>query len=452
MTDITTAADLLARAERISRELRRNDTPVTLQQWAAFDVTVHRLLTELLGEHGIGVPRDRDALRAVIDRYPQPLTGLLHMTNSEPQPTPRNSQPPPKGASTGPQQLTLIAQPVPDSRRALDVEALPQITDPNPMARLTCAFGALADLLNGNPGVERTEHDMDGLVDTTRRVLAIAALAAHHTIAWVPLANVERPMRVGLHVEGCLDSLTTDRPVAPRWLHSVAAAPAHAASSHPARGFNLVVAEWMRTSAVETSASVPSIDSVRTLTRQAGHLLATIDELNGAGDIGSWDPVHPSELRDAASALIEVDLAWPSGASTLVRPAHAFVDASRDLHESLEELRLAAAGLDDAQRDAAMSGLLRASSHLSRQFVTVRTLPERLACAGLLFAPARSLTPASDRLDDRRQGRHIPTALNDLTELVRPWHEAIDRFLHVNRALMHPDQPGMSWADPIPRL
>lgn len=436
----TTAADLLARAELLSRELRRDETPVTLQQWAAFDVTVHRLLTGMLGEHGILVPKEHAALRAVIDQYPQPLTGPVRMPHSEPEPSTRDHFERQAAASTRRQHLQSIPAPAPDELPALDVEALPQITDPHPMARVTCTFGALADLLHGHPGLDLIHDDIDGLADTTRRVLAIATLAAHHTMASVPLANTERPMTVGLHAEGFLDSLTTSRPAVARWLHEVGVTHAQAAPAGPVRGLDVVVAEWARTSETEVRAAVPSVDSLRTLTRQGTHLLATIEELACAGDTRSWAGQDPTGLREAVTALIDVDQAWPAGASTLTRPAHAFVDASRALHEALEPIRLGAAGLDGADRDAALAGLLRATSYLSRQLISVRTLPERLACSGLLFAPARSLTPASDRLSERKHGRHIPATLNDISDLMHAWHEAVDRFLQANMGLMHPAQ------------
>lgn len=436
----TTAADLLARAERLSRGLRRDESAVTLQQWAAFDVTVHRLLTELLGEHGISVSKEHTALRAVIDQYPQPLTGPVCMPRSEPQPTTRDHFERQAAASTRRQHLQSIPAPAPDELLALDVEALPEITDPHPMARLTCTFGALADLLHGHPGLDHIHHEMDGLTETTRRVLAIAALAAHHTMAFVPLAKTERPMTVGLHAEGFLDSLSTGRPAVARWLHAVAATHAHTAPASPVMRLDVVVAEWARTSETEVHASVPSVESLRTLTRQGTHLLATIEELACAGDVRSWAGQDPTGLREAVTALIDVDQAWPRGASTLTRPAHAFVNASRALHEALEPLRIGAARLDDADRDAAMAGLLRATSHLSRQLINIRTLPERLACSRLLFAPARSLTPAPDRFSDRRHGRHIPARLNDISDLLHAWHEAVDLFLQANVTLMYPSQ------------
>ena len=110
----TTAADLLARAERLSRELRRDETPVTLQDWAAFDVTLHRLLVEILGEHGISVPKEHAALRAVLDQYPQPLTGPVRAAHSEPVPTTRDHLARHAAAATRRQHLHSIPAPPPD--------------------------------------------------------------------------------------------------------------------------------------------------------------------------------------------------------------------------------------------------------------------------------------------------------------------------------------------------
>lgn len=80
----TTATDLLAHADLLTRQLRDSDVPVTRQQWATFDVTVHRLMFELIGPgamHAPGIPRTTFApTLAVFRAYPEPLR---HPVNTE---------------------------------------------------------------------------------------------------------------------------------------------------------------------------------------------------------------------------------------------------------------------------------------------------------------------------------------------------------------------------------
>ena len=72
----TTGADLLAHADRLTRQLRVSEVPVTRSQWETFDVTLHRLLHELVNHdpaHVSSTDPNLPALAAAVHAYPQPL-------------------------------------------------------------------------------------------------------------------------------------------------------------------------------------------------------------------------------------------------------------------------------------------------------------------------------------------------------------------------------------------
>ena len=78
----TTALELLEQADLLTRQLRKVDTPTTTVQWESFDVTLHRLLLELIGADA-GNVRTADpswrALHLAIRSYPTPLRPPVDM-------------------------------------------------------------------------------------------------------------------------------------------------------------------------------------------------------------------------------------------------------------------------------------------------------------------------------------------------------------------------------------
>src|SRR6476660_1813301 len=73
----TSAADLLAHADLLTRQMRDSDVPISGGQWATFDVTVHRLMFALVGPGALperGRPRTARAPPLEVFRsYPDPL-------------------------------------------------------------------------------------------------------------------------------------------------------------------------------------------------------------------------------------------------------------------------------------------------------------------------------------------------------------------------------------------
>ena len=72
----TTAADLLDRADRLTRALREPTDPVSAAHWEPFDISFHRVMHEIVGADAAFVPRHDPqllALTSAIRSYPAPL-------------------------------------------------------------------------------------------------------------------------------------------------------------------------------------------------------------------------------------------------------------------------------------------------------------------------------------------------------------------------------------------
>ncbi len=152
----TTALDLLDLADKQTRLLRDTDAAASHEQWESFDVTLHRLLLELTGAGGAYV-RSQDlslnALTMAVRTYPQPLRcppGTQLGTREV-------------SAYLGASPTTVLRQVRSGRLQAIkiddgfryassSIETRPDIrpadpTDPHPLARTSCALGAMADLI-----------------------------------------------------------------------------------------------------------------------------------------------------------------------------------------------------------------------------------------------------------------------------------------------------------------
>ncbi|EBM0725605.1 helix-turn-helix domain-containing protein, partial [Salmonella enterica subsp. enterica serovar Senftenberg] len=166
----TSAADLLAHASLLTRQLRDIDAPITGAQWATFDVTVHRLMLELIGGgalHTQGQSRTPPPpALAVFRSYPEPLR--------YPVDTQLSAQEAAALASRRPEYFRRKIQhgnlhAVRDGGAYLintrDLDQNPDIapadlSDPHPLARVSCVLGAMADLV-----VAEREADPGRLMD-----------------------------------------------------------------------------------------------------------------------------------------------------------------------------------------------------------------------------------------------------------------------------------------------
>ena len=153
----TTGADLLARADRLTRQLRASEVPVTRAQWETFDVTLHRLLHELVRPdvaHAVPGDPTRAALTAASAPTPTRCVPSHHRPLSTAE----------AARQLGHTNDWVHAQirrgnlhAVHDGRdtyipaAALDdrTDITPaDPTDPHPLARVATTLGALADLLH----------------------------------------------------------------------------------------------------------------------------------------------------------------------------------------------------------------------------------------------------------------------------------------------------------------
>ncbi|MFC6706796.1 hypothetical protein [Flexivirga alba] len=382
----TTAADLLERADLLTRTLREDDRPVTPARWAAFDHTTHRLLTELLGPHGTWIRDTRAShpLQTVIDHYPAP------------------------------------AQPLPGDDEPFTTASA---TDPHPLARLTCTLAVFADLMH-QPDDIRADvlRSTAELSNVTARVLSITAVAARYTIANMPLQEAIPPLTVGRFAEDILTHLpTTPGERLEPGLRIVAAVT-------PSRPFleadrlDLAIHRWDNATAESLAATIPCAEVLHTLATQGTHLYGVTARVYAQHD-GSAVPVA---FPAAVQSLARVDETWIHGLTTLTPPSHQFIAASRDLYEQLRRLdQQLTRDAETVEPEAVAAKLARAAHRISRHLCAAEQLPEQLIHSELMFAPARRLAPHPDRVTDHVRGRLTTVRAHDATELTSAWHAGI---------------------------
>lgn len=421
----TTALDLLALADAQTRRLRGTALAATAGQWESFDVTLHRVLLELTGTGG-GYVRSadpsRNALTMAVRSYPQPLR------------FPVNTQ-----LRTRDVAAYLNASETAVFRRvhrgglhavkdggefrypSASIDERPDIrpadpTDPHPLARISCALGAMADLIRDSrdhgPAVLHSDGEVAG---AARHVLSLAAVAARHTIAHGPLDDAIRPVLIGRYAERLIDSLR-DVALQPSSLDRLT-------SVHPERvrtslndRLEAALHTWQRTARNEIGRLIPSVDVLRQIANQGAHLCAV------RASVEQVSAEQASHLRDSAHALARGEKAW-GRLTTLTRPSHEFVTASRDLFKTLGAVAQAARHPDlDARRVA--DDLDRGLAVVSELMTLTRSLPDRLLTANVLRGPAKSLRATDDRLQDRARGRYVHVRRADAPELGSAWEKA----------------------------
>ena len=431
----TSALDLLARADQLTRELRRTTAPVTAEQWRTFDATVHRLLLEIAGLNAFHVrPGDpsRSAMVLALRSYPQPL-----------QPPPGTTLTPAQAAPFLNRRPDTVRQLVRDGELAGTLEnGTYQInsrelrhghdirpadpTDPSPLARVSCALGALADLLHESRAAGEAILDHRGEVaGATIHVLSLAAVAARHTLAHGPLDEVDRPVQIARYAEHAIDSL---RNVAlrPASLGDVLAISTEPRSTDVIDRLDVALHQWQRVTQQELDRMIPSIDVIRQIANQGAHLCAVTGLLTATTvrEATAAEVDRPS-LRDVQQALRRGERAWDH-LSTLIRPAHEFVTASRALYESLRnvgaQLQSEDKHLDHAR---AARSLQRGMQDIARLMERTRPLPQTLLNAQVLVAPATAIPPSEKRVTQRLRREHVHVNYTDLPDLIPRWTTAI---------------------------
>ena len=430
----TSALDLLARGDQLTHELRRTSVPITAEQWRTFDATVHRLLLEIAGLNASHVrPGDpsRSAMVLALRGYPQPL------------------QPPP-GTTLTPAQAAPFLGLAPDTVRWLvrDGELAGTLEngsyqidsaqvclggtihpaepdDPHPLARVSCALGALADLLHESHSAGDPILDHRGeIAGATIHVLSLTAVAARHTLAHGPLDKVDRPVHIARYAEHAINSLR-DVALRPASLGDVLAISAQPPSTDVLDQLDVALHEWHRVTQQELDRMIPSIDAIRQIANQGAHLCAVTGLLT-ATTVREATPVEADRpsLRDVQQALRRGERAWDH-LSTLTRPNHEFVTASRTLYESLRNIGVQLQRKDvELDQDRAAHSLQRGMEDAAKFMERTRNLPQTLLNAQVLVAPATAIPPSERRVTQRLRREHVHVNYTDLPQLVRHWVEA----------------------------
>lgn len=433
----TSAADLLAHASLLTRQLRDSDAQITGPQWATFDVTVHRLMLELIGGgalHTQGQSRmPSPPALAVFRSYPEPLRWAVDTQLSAQEAAVLASRRP-EYFRRKIQQGNLHA--VRDGGAYLintrDLDQNPDIapadlSDPHPLARVSCVLGAMADLVVAEREAVRGRLMDDAqLAGTYIHILSLAHTAARHALAHGAVGDADRPLAIAQYAERSIDAMRADaeRPLA---LVRLASISAEASPTTVNEKLEAAVHHWVKAAEPEIMRLVPSADTLRMLANQGAHLYAVTHQVLATVPHSSPD-VHSlrDRLADGARALRTADKGWDK-LTTASRPGHEFITASRELFTALqavdELVREPDASWDEerARRD-----LNRAADTVARVMDLNRTLPDRLLQSGLVFAPARSLPRSLERMRAHQQGKYVTIARDDAPQLQVRWSEAAD--------------------------
>ncbi len=444
----TTGADLLARADRLTRQLRASEVPVSREQWERFDVTLHRLLHEIVGPGAAHVRLHdpaRAALATVSSAYPSPLRP----------PAPRPLRPTEAARQLARTDGWVRRQirhgnlhVVRDGRDtylpATEVDTRTDITpadptDPHPLARLATTLGALADLAHEAGTSEHLLLPGDGeAAGAAVHVLALGAVAARHALIHSPIADADRPLAIAQYAERAIDALR-DCAHRPAGLDRLTAVTPHRGSDHLNDRLEAAVYDWGQAGRGEMNRLIPSVDVLRAFANQGTHLYAVTLQLlqaSPAADVAPTDLQKTTEaITTAAGKMRQADHAW-ARLTTAARPTHEFVTASRTLFQTLQEvtttLDAAPTGLEI---ERAIRDLAHGAEQLAELAAATQTLPNRLIESQLLFAPATVLKASLAKLDSRNKGRLVDVGAADVPDLPHHWHRASQAAQEAARAL-----------------
>ncbi len=428
----TSALELLERADILTRRLRESDALTTTEQWDTFDDTLYRLLIEIVGieaEHVRTADPSWRALDLAIRSYPAPLRPPVD-TRLLPSQAARYEDCHPDTIRWRYRRGHLHAVKEGETHliRSSDVDARPDLrpadpTDPHPLARISCTLGAMADLVHESrsrgPAVLTRDGEAAGAV---LHVLSLAAVAARHTLAHGALEEAGRPLVVGRQAERVIGAVrdVALEPISLDRLTSVAPV----AQPLDLNGrLEAAIEAWRVLARQELDRLIPSVDVLRQIANQGSHLCAVRARLEP-------HPTSPriTELREAGEALARGERAWGT-LTTLTRPSHEFVSASRELFETLRHVGLSVeAGDGSLNRGRIASDIDRGLTAVGELMTLTQSMPERLVAAGVLRGPAKSLRSSDDRLRERAQGRYVKVRPADVPELGTAWLKACTRL------------------------
>lgn len=416
---MSTVTQLVERIAVLTREVRASDEPVSEQQWDAFDANLHRFLMSSIGPQGIRVASSEpcaDILRELVDRYPARLVPPVVVTSDRGSGLPRRGE------------LRLVA--APDPREGV---TLPDATDGRPVARITCALGALADLVNV-PEYQQVP-DTSGVAVNTAHVLAAASIVARHALACGPLTAGDRPLAVGNHVESALAAMQPLLESGP--VRSFRGLPAVADVDIGDTALDRAVSAWAYASEVELRARIPSAESLHMMVNQGAHITATMAAVVSASEGEGSRSGARAEMVHASQALGAADKAWVPGLTSLVKPRADFITASRGLFLALEEVRARSSAFTETEREQVAINFGQAVATLGRRVAAARAFLQPLADGKALYAPARRIESLPERLNDQLKGRYVTIEYPDIKDLDSTWRTAevttLSAVLHLRR-------------------
>lgn len=215
------------------------------------------------------------------------------------------------------------------------------VTDAHPIAQLSVTLGAFADLVSEK---DRTPQplamDDHALADAVRRVLALTAVSAQHTVRHTSIDAVDRPLLVARYASTYIDTLDPS-PRRVLALDHIAAV----TENHPPRTVNeqldAALHLWRAAAHREVSRVVPSTEVLSSIADQGVRLYAVTHQLMRSvpgheGDVANPDVCR--EPREGGSALRAAE-ATLTGFTSLTSPSHNFVSATRELFTTLQQGR-----------------------------------------------------------------------------------------------------------------
>ncbi|GAA2147777.1 excisionase family DNA binding protein [Humibacillus xanthopallidus] len=425
-----TAAALLDRAANLTAELQHSSDPVDARRWESFDQTVYRYLTQLTPTYPRPTRADPGALRlhAILRDYPTPLTPAADEPHYSAVEAARLTGRPARAirreiaAGELPAIRTGTGWQIPREALHLRSDVHPaRGEDPHPLARIACTLGALTDLL----AVDRDRPDRALLDSTSATALAWPVIAltldiARHTLGHCEPDQADRPLQIARFATRALTRLAgvaVDVPIP-----HLAASPSSWLRREPGDQLAQALHTWARAAGTDLALTVPSVDVIRNVTNQGTHLLAALDTLLAREPLGSGAALDVASfreaLRDTALALTRAGTVWGS-ATTGMPPSPEYVDAASTLHQALGGI---VSGHDTSpgplDRDQALATLADATKDLTALTLRATQATRQLLRSELLFAPARTLARAEDRLHARTTGRHVPITNFDAPTLV----------------------------------
>ena len=490
-----TPAALLAVADHRARNLITSEDPVTLAEWEAFDDTLYRLLHTLVGPGRRAIPSEAGVGRDILTTfrsYPAPIRpargesyGLHEAARLQGLPVNRITARVRRGQ--------IDTHTLRTGRRAwiIDADQLDTRTDvtpahaddPHPLARLTVALGALADLYKPTHDDTRAPDtrpvDDHNTAETMRHVLSIASVTARHTITHLPIADANRPLLIAQYADRVLETLnptqspTQGATLAPpiperpsQGARSHQPPPGHTSAPTPSPAqpepindrLGHAIDDWAAGARDALRHQVPSTEVLRNILTTGVHLLATTDAClhqlstqptsdqhraatdrltrHGLAKL-QIDGVRP-EIKATALALQEAANAWRL-ITTAMTPSRPYVAASRDLFAVLDDVLSAAATQPsgDLTLDAshALVTLADAAQSFNARLATIDTLASQLLHSELLFIRARLVPAREEIVHERLTGRLVVTQERDVPNLLRATHQAREHTTHLTRRL-----------------